>query len=271
MAGQGQRIIIPKGSIRTGQTNVIEIPVHLQNSSVVVAQPKDAPSETPAMEGGGRCVPSCVNYNVPRSRAPIAPEFDTSLLNDPATPPVPPPRTRRPPQQSRSPVRRFDLSESVQSGMSCGSPNQTPSTPYAKFAVEAAERNKQMAASTPMDRSFLDSGENWASSPIAQACYDSPVLYRPHPRAYRPPGTIELNWPDGTQTRRRFEGVSTPRDAKWPRGPTTAAEEKMQLLDQMEFVEQDQLMDDLRNYQKTRRRLVYDLVNMSSLIETPTD
>ncbi|VEN61986.1 unnamed protein product, partial [Callosobruchus maculatus] len=94
----GQRIIIPRGSIRAEETNVIEIPVHLQNSSVVVAQPKEAPPEDQGMEGG--CVPTCVNYNTARSRQPIAAGFDSGLLDFPASPPAAPPRARRPSQQA---------------------------------------------------------------------------------------------------------------------------------------------------------------------------
>nr|CAH7721724.1 unnamed protein product [Callosobruchus chinensis] len=276
MAGQGQRIIVPKGIFKAEETNVIEIPVHLQNSSVVVAQqPQEAPPGEQAMQVNGGCIPTCVNYNAARSRQPIAAGFDPTLLDLPATPPVPPPRTRRPSQQAyRSPGRRFDLSESVQSGMSWGDDSRSPNTtPYAQFAVEAADRCKEMAGSTPKDRSLQDNAD-WMMSPPMGDFYDGQNYYKPHPRAYRPPGTVELNWPDGTQTRRKLEGTKAAPNAPWPKTPvppSTATEEKMKLLDQMEFVEQDQLMDDLRNYQKTRRRLIYDVVNMSSLIETPID
>nr|CAI5817679.1 unnamed protein product [Callosobruchus analis] len=378
MAGQGQRIIIPKGSIRAEETNVIEIPVHLQNSSVVVAQPKEAPPEEPAMEGPPAQLPA------PRARRPsqqgqpspqrpqtpmvpqmeiektlgilrtpvqcesrfktimkrkslvttenkksgnvrmslqyeaeiskikgiddsIEPEIlmdithttksmksNSENLNErsqPSTLKYDPGMKKKKKtlidvmlsihkekeenkerrhkeklallenyvgnKKIKSPPKRFDLSESVQSGMSWGDDSRSPNTtPYAQFAVEAANRGKEMAASTP-NTTFLQDNSDWMMSPPVSDYDDGRDYYKPH---------VKLNWPDGTQTRRRLEGTRGT-----PVPPSTATEEKMKLLDQMEFVEQDQLMDDLRNYQKTRRRLVYDVVNMSSLIETPVD
>nr|XP_023013459.1 uncharacterized protein LOC111503396 [Leptinotarsa decemlineata] len=250
-----QKLVIPRGIINPEETTVINIPNNLRGSSVVVAQKSTPGTPTGAGAQSSFYTPPPRGYEHPSLDYPAYMDESSELNSyyriteagenwNKSWGPMPP---RRPPSPSRPPTHVPEGAPAYP--IDYWSPTKR-STPCYKPGFTTQDLN------LPRPQVFPD--EPYRDSPIVSRMQTMASTIRPvipeFPDALHDPFAISDM--SGSDEEEEEDIEEEEKEAEEEEA------ERLHALDQLEFVENDTLVQDLLALQRERRKVIYDMANM---------